>query len=103
MSSKKIRTVFFGTPDFAVGSFLSTFDQTDLKAVVSQPDRPRGRGQQVSPCEVRAEALKKGLKTFAPQSLRKDSDELAALLAELDKIEPDLFVVTAYGNLLPQS
>ncbi len=102
MSSKSLRTVFFGTPEFALESLHATFENTNLLAVVSQPDRPRGRGQNVSPCEVRGEALKLGIATHAPTSLKKDSSELSALLSELDRLKPDLFVVTAYGNLLPQ-
>ncbi|MBS1982851.1 MAG: methionyl-tRNA formyltransferase [Bdellovibrionales bacterium] len=98
----KLKTVFFGTPSFAVPSIRATFEQTQLGLVVTQPDRPRGRGHKVLPCEVKEEASKLGLRSFSPASLRKPSAELDELKASLANFGADLFIVTAYGNLLPQ-
>lgn len=103
MTSPRLKSVFFGTPHFALSSLQAAFDHTNLIAVVTQPDKPRGRGQQLSPCEVKDEALKKNLPVFSPVSLRKDSPELQILKELLAREKPDLFVVTAYGNILPES
>jgi methionyl-tRNA formyltransferase len=102
-SKKKLRAVFFGTPEFAVPSLEACSKLFDLIGAVTQPDRPRGRGQKVSPCPVKEVALKLGLPTFSPESLKKDSNELQNLNAFLKKTKPDIFVVLAYGNLLPNS
>jgi methionyl-tRNA formyltransferase len=97
-----MKTVFFGTPDFALTSLEACHKHSDLLAVVTQPDRPRGRGQKLSPCPVKALAQEWGIPVFSPPSLRKESEELAELSRLLASTPPDLFVVTAYGNLLPQ-
>ncbi len=98
----KPRVLFFGTPQFAVPAFQATSRSCDLIGVVTQPDKARGRGHQVSSCEVKLEAQKLGLKCFSPSSLKKKSAELDLFLAFLRSQKWDLFVVTAYGNLLPQ-
>jgi len=100
-SKKKLRVVFFGTPEFAVPSLLASAKIFELVGVVTQPDRPRGRGHKVLPCEVKAEAQKLGLPAFSPESLRKDSEELTRFKNFLSETKVDLFVVLAYGNLLP--
>lgn len=97
-----MKTVFFGTPDFALSSLEACRSSSELVAVITQPDRPRGRGQKLSPCPVKAKAQQWGVPAFSPQSLRKASPELIELEAFLTETKPDLFVVTAYGNLLPQ-
>jgi methionyl-tRNA formyltransferase len=97
-----MKTVFFGTPDFALSSLSACHRSTELLAVLTQPDRPRGRGHKLSPCPVKVQALDWGLPVFSPLSLRKPSEELAAFESLLRSCDPDLFVVTAYGNLLPQ-
>lgn len=107
MQQKKLSSVFFGTPEFALPSLEAALKTTNVLAVVTQPDRPRGRGQQLSPCPIKARALKEGLRVFSPPSLRKDSAELrefeewiAQHAAEGER--PDFLFVTAYGNILPQ-
>lgn len=102
---KSIQSIFFGTPEFALASLQATRDGSDLKAVVCQPDRPRGRGQKLSPCPVKEKALEwssRGVKIFSPASLKKPSVELDELKEFLARNPVDLFVVTAYGNLLTQ-
>lgn len=95
-------SVFFGTPAFALPSLEAAISQTQVLAVVTQPDRPRGRGQQVIPCEVKQLAQQRGIEVFSPPSLRKPSDELSRFEAFVATTQPDLLLVTAYGNLLPQ-
>lgn len=103
-----MKTVFFGTPDFALSSAESCFKHSELLAVVTQPDRPRGRGQKLQPCEVKAWAQEKNLPSFSPSSLRKQKltgEELAELesfWSFIQEQKPDLFVVTAYGNIIPE-
>ena len=98
-----LKTIFFGTPDFALPSLLACNEKSRLLAVVSQPDKPKGRGQKVEPTPVKSAAIKLGIKNiFQPASLKSPSPELDALLSLIKQESPDLFVVTAYGNLLPQ-
>lgn len=92
-----------GTPDFSVPALKVCFEESELVAVVSQPDRPRGRGQQLSPSPVKAWALEKNIPVFTPLSLRKESSELSQWNAFIEKNPFDVLVVVAYGNLLPQS
>ncbi|MCL5286031.1 MAG: methionyl-tRNA formyltransferase [Nitrospirae bacterium] len=93
-----IRTVFMGSPDFAVPFLSALVDRGfDLRGVVTQPDRPRGRGQALTPVPVRAWALEKGIPTVAPTSLR--IPEGRQFLRDWC---PDLIVVVAYGKILPE-
>jgi methionyl-tRNA formyltransferase len=93
-----LRTVFFGTPDFAVPSLLALLRHSHVVAVVSRPDRPRGRGQHAQPPPVKATAIAHGVPVLQP--VRMKDDGLRLTLMEL---QPDLAVVAAYGRLLPQS
>lgn len=106
---KVYSSIFFGTPDFALPSILSALECTNVLGVVTQPDRPRGRGQKLSPCPVKKIGLDHNLPCFSPVSLRKRSaDEEAAkafdaFVSWKNSIErPDFLIVTAYGNILPQ-
>jgi methionyl-tRNA formyltransferase len=95
------RAVFFGSPAFAVPCLRAVAAETELVAVVSQPDRPAGRGQAPAAPAVKraAEALGlPGLPILQPEKIR--TPETHAALAALDA---DLFVVVAYGRILPQS
>ena len=91
------RTVFMGSPDFAV-PFLDALvrGSFDVRGVVTQPDRPRGRGQEVSPVPVKAWALDHGIPAVSPLSLR---DPVGRDF--LDRWDPELIVVVAYGKILP--
>jgi methionyl-tRNA formyltransferase len=100
----KRSSVFFGTPEFALSSLRAAMEHTNLLAVISQPDRPRGRGQQLTPSEVKAYALKEGITVFSPPSLRKENDELTRFKTWMSQNSvPDFVLVTAYGNILPQN
>jgi methionyl-tRNA formyltransferase len=93
-----MRIVFCGTPQFAVPSLKLLHSQPDfeLTAVISQPDRPRGRGQEVAVLPVKEAALAAGLKIHQPESIR--SPEAAELLRQL---APDCVVIIAYGQIIP--
>ena len=92
-----VRIVFFGTPEFAVPSLEGLISSAHtVVGVVTQPDRPRGRGQRVTDSPVKAAALRHGLPVLQPTRLR-DAETMAALSA----LSPDLGVVAAYGKLIP--
>ena len=91
------RVVFFGTPAFAVPSLSALIDSSDsVVAVVTQPDRPRGRGQHVRPEAVKIHAQARGVEILQPDRLR---DE--AFLSAFRSLDADLAVVAAYGRILP--
>lgn len=92
-----LRIVFFGTPEFAVPTLRETLSAGhDVVGVVTQPDRPRGRGQKPSPCPVKSFALGRGLTVHQPERVK---DE--AFLASMVSMAPDLGLVAAYGKILP--
>lgn len=92
-----MRIVFMGTPQFAVKSLEACLELGEVVAVVTQPDKPRGRGQAVQPSPVKALALDRGLPVLQPPSLR--TPPFAEVLRGL---HADVAVVTAYGKILPQ-
>lgn len=98
-----LKSVFFGTPEFAVPTLKVLVEKTQCLGVVCQPDKPRGRGQQVLPCPTKAAAMELGLPTFSPPSLIKPSAELESLNNFLAQNPADIFIVLAYGKLLPKS
>jgi methionyl-tRNA formyltransferase len=94
----RLRIVFFGTPAFAVPTLSRLLaSRHEVVAVVTQPDRPRGRGQRVSDAPVKALALERGLKVLQPERLSRDLFEESFTL-----LKADLGVVAAYGKILPE-
>ena len=94
----KANVVFAGTPDFALASLRALVEAAVIPAVVlTQPDRPSGRGKKMTASPVKQFAQDRGIPVWQPQTL-KDPDTVAALR----DFEPDLMVVAAYGLLLPQ-
>ena len=92
-----VRIVFFGTPDFAVPSLEGLIASPHTVAgVVTQPDRPRGRGQRVTDSPIKAVARAHGINVLQPARLR-DAGFIDSLVA----LAPDLGVVAAYGKLIP--
>ncbi len=90
------RLIFMGTPQFALPSLEALLSSgEEVLAVVTQPDRPRGRGQKVSPSPVKELALSWNLPVLQPQRL-KDPD----LVQQLAALQPELLVVVAYGRIL---
>lgn len=90
------RTLFFGTSDFAVPILRAAARASDLRGVVTQPDRPAGRGQKLQPTPVKAAALELGVRVYEPTSLR-------AFAAELANETWDAFALASYGRILPQA
>ena len=96
MKTNPWRLIFLGTPQFAVPSLAALLEAgEEVVAVITQPDRPRGRGQKVSPSPVKELALSRGLNVLQPVRL-KDPD----FVAILKDLAPELMVVTAYGRIL---
>ena len=88
-----------GTPDFAIPSLRELIDSgEEIVGVITQPDKPRGRGYELMPTPVKAFALERGLEVYQPDTLR--GEEFAALL---EKLSPELIAVTAYGKILPEN
>lgn len=91
-----MRIVFWGTPDFAIPSLRALLGEgQDVVAVVTQPDRPAGRGRELRPPPVRAFAEREMLPVLQPERSRGDQ-----FLQQLRSVEPDLNVVVAYGQIL---
>lgn len=91
------RIVFMGTPQFALPSLASLLDSHEVVAIVTQPDRASGRRRQLRPSPVKEAALEAGIPLLQPARIR--DDESITALYEMDA---DLFVVVAYGQILPQ-
>ncbi len=94
-----MRVVFMGTPVFAVPS-LEALDNSDheVVGVVTQPDRPKGRGQAVVPCPVKELALARGLPVWQPDKIKSPE-----FLQQLSEWKPDVIAVTAFGRILPKT
>ena len=95
-----INIVFFGTPFIALKSleYLYNSDKINVLAVVTQPDKPAGRGHKISMSPIKEFALSKNLPVFQPKSIRKESE----IIEELKKLNPDFFVTFAFGQILSQ-
>src|SRR5688572_19664324 len=91
------RVAFFGTPQFAVPTLQKLLDSRHtVCGVVTQPDRPRGRGQQVAGSPVKALAVARGLPLLQPTRLKDP-----AFAAAFREWQPDIGVVAAYGKIIP--
>ena len=94
-----MKILFMGTPDFALFSLKALCEAGEnVIGVVTQPDKPKGRGYTLTPPPVKVYALEQGLAVYQPNTLR--GEEFATLLNEL---APDLIVVVAYGKILPEN
>ena len=92
-----MRILFMGTPDFAVFTLQALVERGEnVIGVVTQTDKPRGRGYELMPTPVKKYALEHGLPVYQPKTLR--GEDFAAQLQEID---PELIVVVAYGKILP--
>src|SRR5579864_292643 len=93
-----LRIVFCGTPEFAVPSLrrLAERPEFSVEAVITQPDRPRGRGGEVSASPVKEAALELGLHVYQPESIKSESAQ-----EFLKRVAPDAVVIIAYGQIIP--
>jgi methionyl-tRNA formyltransferase len=97
-----LRVAFAGTPAFAVPPLRALHAQHQVVGVLTQPDRPAGRGLELAASPVKQAALALGLTILQPQRLRGDPQALEATLAQLSVWQPDVMVVVAYGLILPR-
>ena len=95
-----INIVFFGTPDIGLPSLEHFYnsDKFNVQAVVTQPDKPSGRGHKLTPSPIKKFALEHDIKIFQPKSIRKDPEIIEAL----KELKPDFFVTFAFGQILSQ-
>ena len=94
-----MKIMFMGTPEIAAGCLKRLIDDgKDVCAVVTREDKPRGRGNVMTPTAVKTLAIENGIAVYTPKTLR--DEEFASLLSE---IKPDLIVVVAYGKILPKN
>lgn len=95
-----IKIVFFGTPDIGLKSleYLYNSDKINVLAVVTQPDKPAGRGHKLQMSPIKKFAVEKNIPVFQPKSIRKEFD----IQEKLKKLEPDFFVTFAFGQILSQ-
>jgi len=92
-----MRIVFMGTPDFAVPSLEKLTDEGyEVVGVFTQPDRPKGRGNKLTPSPVKICAGKHGIPVFQPEKIRRDG------VKTLRELKPDLCVTAAFGQILSQ-
>ena len=94
-----LRIVFCGTPEFAVPSLarLAADPGVTIEAVITQPDRPSGRGRKISDSPVKETALRAGLQVFQPESIKSEASQ-----EFLNRIAPDAVVIIAYGQIVPK-
>lgn len=91
--------VFMGTPDFAVESLSKIYESGhNVLAVVSQPDRPAGRGMKLLPTPVKDYAVSKNLKVYQPDTVKRNTE----FIELIKSLKPDVIVVVAYGKILPK-
>lgn len=94
-----MKILFMGTPDFALFSLKAISESPhEIVGVVTQPDKPKGRGYNLVPPPVKVFSLEREYEVYQPDTLR--SEEFAALL---EKLAPDVIVVVAYGKILPKN
>jgi len=99
MQPQELRTVFMGTPDFALQTLQGLIDAgCKMVGVYTQPDRPKGRGKHLAAPPVKELAQKNDIPVYQPLKLRQTE-----AVAELKALAPDLIVVVAYGQILPKS
>jgi methionyl-tRNA formyltransferase len=96
-----MRVVFLGTPEFAtpaLKALIGSGERYDVRAVITQPDRPAGRGQRLTPPPVKVAAQWAGVPVFQTERLREDSQ----IYQLLEREKPELMVVVAFGQILPR-
>jgi methionyl-tRNA formyltransferase len=94
-----MKLVFCGTPPFAVPTLkLALRAGYDIPLVVTQPDRPAGRGQQLTAPPVKTTAMEAGIRVVQPEKIKNNAE----LRAELEAIRPDAILVVAYGRIIPR-
>lgn len=98
MADKNLRIAFMGTPDFAIPTLKALCDNYTVVCAVTKVDKPKGRGNKMTPPPVKTFALEQGIPVLQPESVKTE-----AFVEELSSYHADLFVTCAYGKILPQS
>lgn len=94
-----MKIVFMGTPDFAEKALEAIYNSGhEILAVVTNPDRPKGRGMKMVSSPVKEFAVSKNLKIYQPEKVRKNIE----FIEEIKKLQPDVICVVAYGKILPK-
>lgn len=94
-----MKVIYMGTPDFAVPCLERLVKENfDVVCVVTQPDKPKGRKQELAPSDVKVKALELGLEVYQPTTLKSQES-----YDYLSKFEPDYIIVAAYGKILPKN
>ena len=91
-----MKIVFMGTPDFAVPSLKKMIEKYNVSAIVTQPDKPSGRGKKVSISPIKEVGLSNKMPIFQPEKIRTDS----VIINKLKELKPDFIIVVAYGQIL---
>ncbi|ELC8413157.1 methionyl-tRNA formyltransferase [Clostridium perfringens] len=91
-----MKIVFMGTPDFAVPSLTKMIEKYNVSAIVTQPDKPSGRGKKVSISPIKEVGLSNEIPIFQPEKIRTDS----VIINKLKELKPDFIIVVAYGQIL---
>ena len=94
-----MKIVYMGTPDFAVNPLHALAEAGyEVAGVITQPDKPKGRGKTMLPTPVKEEAMKHGFPVYQPVKVRDPE-----FLQVLEKLDPDIIVVAAFGQIIPKS
>ena len=93
-----MKIIFMGTPEFAVPSLQALIESNEILCVVTQTDKPKGRGRKLQPPPIKIFAEKNNIPVLQPTKLKSPE-----VIAELEKFHADLIVVVAYGKILPQN
>ena len=94
-----MKILFMGTPDFAKESLESIYNAGyEILGVVTNPDKPKGRGMKMIASPVKEFATVKGIKVFQPEKVRKNQE----FIDKIKNLKPDLICVVAYGKILPK-
>ncbi|ELC8384926.1 methionyl-tRNA formyltransferase [Clostridium perfringens] len=91
-----MKIVFMGTPDFAVPSLKKMIEKFNVSAIVTQPDKPSGRGKKVSISPIKEVGLSNQIPIVQPEKIRTDS----VIINKLKELKPDFIIVVAYGQIL---
>jgi methionyl-tRNA formyltransferase len=91
-----MRIIFIGTAEFGVPALEKIInDKENIVKVITQPDRPRGRGKKILPSPIKKVALERGIETFQPKNINEDN-----FIKTIKEFSPDIFLVVAYGQIL---
>jgi methionyl-tRNA formyltransferase len=93
-----MRLIFLGTPAFAVPTLEAVAQKHEVISVVTQPDRPKGRGQELAASPVKHAAVRLGLPVYQPERIRRPEAQ-----AHLAALAPEIMIVVGYGQIIPQS